>query len=121
MLIQKRKIFINAILQRSCNCCSAFNRSIKGVRIKNHSFVVRTQRSCKFCSKSGHVEKLVYYNTYFQFNVLPLGLTSVPYIFTTFTRPLIKNGVVKEKTIFKLIDLDVVIVRMLKPGYQVRV
>ena len=121
MLIQKRKIFINAILQRSCNCCSAFNRSIKGVRIKK-SYVRRADtKIVLFCSKSGHVEKLVYYNTYFQFNGLPFGLTSVPYIFTTFTRPLIKNGVVKEKTIFKLIDLDVVIVRMLKPGYQVRV
>ena len=36
---------------------------------------------------------------YFQFNVLPFGLTSAPYIFTKLTRPLIKKWRSEEKTI----------------------
>ena len=41
---------------------------------------------------------------YFQFNVLPFGLTSAPYIFTKLTRPLIKKWRSEGKTILMYLD-----------------
>lgn len=39
-----------------------------------------------------------------EFNVLPFGLTSTPYIFTTLTRPLIKKWRSEGKTILMYLD-----------------